>query len=421
MLPFLFFAVHGNFSFQQGVSGGSSLAALIPTRNLGVFGYVIVPGVAYAVVTWLITINVNGVLQIAMQMKALTLLAVLTICSALWSQDPVRSSYNGVFYLVGTLFAFYLVLRFKPEEIMTIVQMLGAVVCGLGLFLIILLPKFGLARDPRYSDAWQGIFIDRTSAAKCLVFLLSPALVFRYRRSGYLRMAYIVLLVTFIVMAHAITAAIAVCIYCLFMAMLFCSRRLERKTAYVLGIFAVVGCIVLVIAALPYAADVLRLFGRDLTLTGRTELWVAVTRSILKRPVLGYGFYAFWLGLKGESAHAIIAAHWMYGYAHNGILDLLLQLGLVGLALFVVTLSQAIRDLWTCIGHECSIGVDWYIGLIVLTVLYNIDENTLLLPNELLSILYVVACCGLARAARHIKEGGPLGGSHTDAGNISFT
>ena len=76
---------------------------------------------------------------------------------------------------------------------------------------------------------------------------------------------------------------------------------------------------------------------------GRTDIWVLVMRSIAKRPLLGYGYYAFWQGLKGESGNIIVAAHWVFGYAHNGVLEIWLQLGLVGTALSFVTLFQAIE------------------------------------------------------------------------------
>src|SRR5258706_4516085 len=407
MVPFIFFAVHGNFSFQQG--GGDylstgSLGGLVPTRNLGLFGNIIFPGIAYSVVAWLIAINFSRILGIALQMKALTFLALLTICSAIWSQNPIRSSYNGLFYMVGTLFAYYLVVRFEPEEIMTTLEMAGCLVCLMGLVLIVFFPQFALSHDIRNGGVWKGIFIDRTSAAKCLVFLLSPALVFGYHRLRYFRMAYICLLTVFIVMAHAVTALIVLCCYAFFMAVLYFFRRLERKTALILGTVGIAICVLLIFAAIPYAADIARLFGRDLTLTGRTEVWEVVTRSILKRPLLGYGFYSFWQGMTGESAHAILATHWGFGYAHNGMLEILLQLGFVGLIVFLLSLLYAIGNARICLWHGGSIGTDWYIGLIVLTVLYNFDEATVVLPNELLSVLYIIACCGLARAAKQLKE-----------------
>jgi O-antigen ligase len=126
--------------------------------------------------------------------------------------------------------------------------------------------------------------------------------------------------------------------------------------------------------------------------------------SIAKHPLLGYGFYAFWEGLTGESANVILAAHWMFGYAHNGLLEIVLQLGLVGTGVFLLTFVNGCKDAWYCIKYGRTPGVEWYCGLLVLAVLYNVDEETVLWPNDLLSILYVVACCGLAVEAARIRR-----------------
>ena len=144
--------------------------------------------------------------------------------------------------------------------------------------------------------------------------------------------------------------------------------------------------------------------GRNDSLSGRTVIWGFVARSIAKRPLLGYGFYSFWLGMKGESARLIVGTNWTFGYAHNGVLEIWLQLGLVGVVMFFITLLQATRDAWFCLRRDCTPGVQWYIGLIVLTMLYNVDESTVFWPIDLLTILYLVACAGLATTARQIRQ-----------------
>jgi O-antigen ligase len=367
---------------------------------MGVLGYVVIPGVAYSVVMWLLAINIRRVLSLALKMKMLSLLALLTIFSAVWSQNPIRSAYNGLFYLIGTLFAFYLVIKFEPKQIMTLTMLTGVLVCVSGLFLVVFFPHIGLYNsDVRTLGSWRGLFPDRTSAAKCLTFLLSPALVFGYGRFTYRRLAYILLVGTCIVMAHAVTALMIGFVYTLFMTALYLARRLERRTALVLGLIGIPACVLVIGGGLPYLADLLAFFGRDLTLTGRTGLWGGIAQSISKQPLLGYGYYAFWQGLNGESAKLILANHWVFGYAHNGMLEILLQLGFVGLIAFIITFFQAIKDAWSCFRHGRDGGVEWYTGIMLLTLLYNIDEATVLLPNDLQSILYVVACCGLAVAA----------------------
>jgi len=412
MFPLIFLAVGGNFSFENAynetLSRGTSLSGLVSTRSMGILGYIVIPGIAYAIVMWLLTINLRRVLSLALKMRMLTLLALLTIASTIWSQNPIRSAYNGLFYLIGTLFAFYLIIKFEPKQIMSLIMLTGACACILGLVLVVFFPHFGLYNvEVRTAGSWRGIFPDRTAAAKTLTFLLSPALVFGYSRFSYWRIAYIVLVGTSIVMAHAVTALINSFLYTLIMIVLYLARRLQRRTALTLVLVGVPICALVIYSGLPYIAGLLAFFGRDMTLTGRTGLWVGIMQSIFKRPILGYGFYAFWEGLNGESANLILANHWIFGYAHNGMLEILLQLGVVGLIAFLVTFLQAARNAWMCFRHGRSIGVEWYTGIIFLTLLYNIDEATVLFPNNLQSILYVLACCGLAVAANSFSRGFP--------------
>jgi O-antigen ligase len=149
---------------------------------------------------------------------------------------------------------------------------------------------------------------------------------------------------------------------------------------------------------------ILQALGRDVTLSGRTVVWKAVMLSIVKRPWLGYGFYAFWQGAKGESAVIIAMLHWVFGYAHNGILEIALQLGVVGVVLFLASLVQALRNASVCIKNGALPQVQWFVSIIILTILYNSDEATVLWPNDLLSILYIVAYCGLSAKASEIRR-----------------
>jgi exopolysaccharide production protein ExoQ len=177
----------------------------------------------------------------------------------------------------------------------------------------------------------------------------------------------------------------------------------RRSSLIIAGLLLSVGVLAAGVGIL-FLPQVLNALGRNATLSGRTEIWNLVLVSIGKRPLLGYGFYAFWLGLRGESARLIVGTNWVFGYAHNGILEIWLQLGLAGVGLFFITLFQATRNAWTCLRSGCPPGFQWYIGIIALTMLYNVDESTVLWPIDLLSILYLVACSALAIRARQIRQ-----------------
>jgi exopolysaccharide production protein ExoQ len=205
-------------------------------------------------------------------------------------------------------------------------------------------------------------------------------------------------------MAHAMTARIVLLFYVAFMAVIEISKRFGRRSSLLIVGITLAVAVLIICIGVPYLPRMLEGIGKNPTLTGRTDIWVLVLKSIAKRPLLGYGYYAFWQGLKGESANIIVATHWMFGYAHNGVLEIWLQLGLVGTVLVFATLFQAIGNAWFCLRNGCPTGIEWYVGLIALTIVYNIDESTLLWPMDLLSTLYIVACFRLARAARQIRS-----------------
>jgi exopolysaccharide production protein ExoQ len=410
VIPLVFFAVHGTPSFEgaehgRGDEGNSSLSGLASTgRKAGILGSVVIPGVAFSIVMWFLVTNAKPIFSMALQMRLLTLLALFTICSAAWSQDPFRSALNGSFYLIETLFAFYLVLKFETEELLSLAMMTGVVISLTGLIMVFLFPQYAVAQSLRDGIAWTGLFSDRTSTGKTMVFLLSPAVIFRRRSLNYYHLGYVLLLGFLIFMAHAATARVITMLYFGLMAAVYLYGKFGRRSSLIIaGLLLSAGVVVAGVGVL-FLPQLLNALGRNATLSGRTEIWNLVLVSIGKRPLLGYGFYAFWLGLRGESARLIVGTNWVFGYAHNGILEIWLQLGLVGVGLFLITLFQGARNAWICLRGGCPPGFQWYIGIIALTMLYNVDESTVLWPIDLLSILYLVACTTLAIRARQIRQ-----------------
>lgn len=403
LAPLLFLAANGNFSFLVGPPAADG--SVNSSRSLGLIGYVVFPGVAYSVIFCLLATRLNRLLPFAIRMGWLTVLGVFPLLSPLWSQDPIRSIYNAAAYVIATMFAYYLSLRFSAEQLMSLIKMTGVVVCVFGGLIIALAPRYGISyADVRSAGAWIGIFQDRTSAAKCLTFLLSPALVFGYSRFDWRRVGYIALLTFFIAMTHPVTGVLIGVALTVFMAGLYVSRRLERRAALCVALVFIPAFVLFAVLGSHFLPDVLGFFGRDMTLTGRTDIWQSLWLSVEKRPLLGYGYVAFWQGLNGESANAILAAHWMFGYAHNGFLEIVLQLGFVGLGLFAITFVIAVKNAWFCLRYGRSEATEWFAGLLFLTCMYNIDEETILFPKDLLSILYILACCGLAVQARNLRQ-----------------
>jgi len=101
-----------------------------------------------------------------------------------------------------------------------------------------------------------------------------------------------------------------------------------------------------VAAAFASIADlsgaVLRLLGRNATLTGRTEIWKAVL-SFHTNPLIGSGYESFWMGGRIDNM-ATILGYKGIAEAHNGYLQIYLDLGWIGLGfLACLTVSGYLR------------------------------------------------------------------------------
>ena len=159
ILPLIFLACQGTFSFQSsGDSNGGFLPGTVVSRDPGILGYVVIPGIAYLIMAWFIVQARRAIWALCKEHKLLSLLALLTICSAAWSQNPLRSAVYGLFYLSCTLFAYWISTQ-SQSEVMPLIAKAGVVVCLLSLLLIFFFPEYGTAHDLRSAGAGEAFLL----------------------------------------------------------------------------------------------------------------------------------------------------------------------------------------------------------------------------------------------------------------------
>jgi len=140
--------------------------------------------------------------------------------------------------------------------------------------------------------------------------------------------------------------------------------------------------------------------GRDLTLTGRTEIWDASARFVDAQPWFGYGYYAFWLPENGPAYWVREAVAWQVASAHSSWLELALGLGRVGVALFALQLAAT---LWR--GSRAIMDVRaglWAPAFLAAFALYTMSESHAMQANNLFWTIYVAVAARLALDARRV-------------------
>jgi O-antigen ligase len=129
---------------------------------------------------------------------------------------------------------------------------------------------------------------------------------------------------------------------------------------------------------------VLTAFGKDPTLTGRTEIWEQTMRLLSERPLLGHSMASFW------QLDIVERTGIWFSNAHNGYLQLLIDLGLVGLATFVLhLLTTLVRSLrWARLRDWAA---PWPHCMAVFLLVYNLIEVSVVKESSIVWVLYVSA------------------------------
>ena len=117
------------------------------------------------------------------------------------------------------------------------------------------------------------------------------------------------------------------------------ARRLTtrgRLSLYALTGVALAG---VVAAAIVFRETLLALVGRSEDLTGRLDIWAAVIDLAAQRPLLGWGWVSYWAPWVEPFDDLVVINGVTYLQAHNAWLDMLMQLGWVGLVVFAILVA----------------------------------------------------------------------------------
>lgn len=132
---------------------------------------------------------------------------------------------------------------------------------------------------------------------------------------------------TMIVAAACATIALGV---------LLLARRLTTRARIRLYAASAAAIVALGVLALVFRDALLSLLGRSGDLTNRVDIWAAVTELALERPGFGWGWVSYWAPWVEPFDGLVVIKGVQYLQAHNAWLDVWLQLGVVGVAVFAV-------------------------------------------------------------------------------------
>src|SRR5262249_15504174 len=140
--------------------------------------------------------------------------------------------------------------------------------------------------------------------------------------------------------------------------------------------------------------------GRGGGLSGRTDIW-ACSIAGAGNPVIGSGFESFWNANASKVNHCLHRLGFLdlsdLNSAHNGYLQVYLDLGLVGLSLLVLILISGYRYASRAFEHNPEFG-GLMLACIVTATFYSVTEAgfRIMTPSWIFLVLGVVGSSALA-------------------------
>ena len=334
-----------------------------------------------------------------------TLILILCFLSTIWSPYRLGTVRRSVTLGICVVYGIYLYDTLGLSGLAKLVARTSVVLGILSIVVFIAAPSIGRDQQLSYSTALRGVFSGKNSAGELMVLGICSAMYLGSRPGNSKLVAILSSLFMFIVILLTRSATSL-----LIAAMLIGIGGLTWTRNWRVHLVMGFGIVVIVVSLATYAVvdldGLFGLVGRDSSLTGRLPLWQEVVKAIAKRPLLGYGYSGFWVAESRDIQYLWLRVGWPAPSAHDGYLDIVLQIGFVGLAMYMFMWTRIIRRNYILTRMGGLAETAFITSFMIVNVLLNIDEGPLPYPDEF-TLLMPACLIYLAEQYQLLNPGSP--------------
>jgi exopolysaccharide production protein ExoQ len=340
------------------------------------------------------------------------------LVSVVWSDFPFIT-FKRWFRDMG-IYLMILVVLSDPrplEAVRTVLRRLGYLMVPLSIVLIKYFSELG-----RHYSVWTGEteYVGAATSKNTLglLCLISGLFFFwdtatrwadrkqrRTKRILLLNVAFIGMTVWLMQLAQSTTSDVCLLLGCLVIAAAH-SRIFKRRPTVLKVLIPALFCLYLLADfGLNLNGSMAQAVGKDPTLTDRTKIWAFVL-GMHTNPLVGTGYQSFWLGSR-------LQYFWDYSglghlnEAHNGFLEVYLEMGLIGVFLLVIFLIAAYKSICRRLTNSSDLAILGAATWITL-VFYNMSEAAF--EGGLLWMMLLFATISIPeRAASRVRSMVPFG------------
>lgn len=305
-----------------------------------------------------------------LERRSLDPLMVATVAllsaSFLWSLDGPKTLYQAIIFCCLGASGAFLAIAFSRDELVALVANTLGVICIVNVAGILIGVDDGFGTTTGFFEHKNILGIVSAAGLLCNVARIAAC------ERGRLPYVFAAATAAALLLSGAKTALFGLLLAQLWTG--FIAVRRHHQLAALALLAPAFGVYALAMRATGGFAAILAASGKSSDLTGRTDIWAEVTRRIGERPVVGWGYLAFW---RDEGFDGGPSGHEMFGlrHAHNGYLDAALGAGvLAGVLLAVTLLAMVVRSYRRCVAHPSSIDFALF-GMALFTATVNVSET----------------------------------------------
>lgn len=371
----------------------------------------------------------------------LTALLSLMLVGSIWSNYQTVSFGAALVQLATTSFALYLASLFDWREILRLfgntlrVILYASVLFELFAAAVIrgpimpFFPNYSGSKPPAAAYFWtQGNLFhdDRIQGivgnSNMLAYMAMLGLVvFAIERAANTTSRIVTLLsflatVPMLILSRSASIGFAVASIALAAIVSIAAEGKEREVRHRYYRVALIGLGAGALLLLTYRAQIFSMIGKSPDMTGRTTIWKIVLDLIDQRPIQGWGWTSYWVPWVEPYNGLVVLNGIPYYQAHNAFLDVWLQLGVVGLGLFVLLVGITFVRIWRLAVRHTHPLYLWPILVFVGIITQNLTESRMLVEiGWVILVLFAVK----VREPAELLE--PLGRTPKFARMVRFT
>jgi O-antigen ligase len=329
---------------MAGSSGDDALGDSNPATLLSAL-------LVYTVAFFLLARRPDAVMGTIRDNPLLVAVFAFPVISVIWSVDHGTSFRRAVALVMTGIYCVYLARRLSPDDFLRrlLLALFVGGVCSL-LFTLVD-PQQAIEHGAINNGSWKGVYGHKAILGRIAAVAVTVSVYVRPRFfwERAMALATIAIFLFLSIKSQSRASWLMMGGGIGFMMLIAIMRNRRVSSGIKMTIALATGLAVLGVTAALFT-QILAAMGRDDTFSGRTTLWEgAIAVAQAHHPILGAGYRAFWTDAGAAGVRDYIQ-HWarLPSHGHNGYLDIWLELGYAGMALFVVFVVVTI---WRLVGR----------------------------------------------------------------------